>query len=350
MKYQSLIVSLLFTIHFTHGQNNTLNNFILNYTATHQFNGTVLVQKNDTIKYHHSFGIAERRFNIPCSNSTTYKVASITKAFTAVLILKLYDEKKLDLNKTIKNYLPDFKGESGTKVTIHQLLNHTSGMRQIDTISSLKNAFKYGLGYLQKPHSSDELLSLFEKDSLVHSPGTKWVYNNYEYIILGKIIEKIHNKTFEEVLNEQILAPLKMTKTGLVKQKQIVENLASTYFIDNQGMLVNDIPVYIENWYAAGAMYSTARDLLKFSNALFGKKLVSDNALKLMLTPYLNQYGYGVWVRGNENQKRMERYGNIMGANTVWMKYLNNNVTIILISNTNETDLGKFALEIARLL
>lgn len=328
-------------------QEKTTEDFIQSYAKEHQFNGTVLLQKDTTVLYNKSFGVADRRFNVLITNETVYKVASITKAFTAVLILQLYDNNKLDLNKTINNYLPNFKGEAGSKVTIHQLLNHTSGMRQIDTISSLDNAFKYGLGYLQKPSTTEHLFHLFEKDSLVNKPGKNWDYNNYEYIVLGKIIEKLYNKTYEEVLKEKILNPLKMENSGLIKEENIIKNLASTYFTGNEpNTLVNDLPVYIENWYAAGAMYSSPKDLLKFSNALFNLKLIKKESLNLMLTPGLEEYGYGVWIKGKGLNKRMERYGRIMGANAVWMEFLNKKITIIILSNTNLTDLGEFALGI----
>ncbi len=229
------------------GQEKEIDSFIESYAKKNQFNGTVLVQKDSTILCHKSFGIADRRFNVPITNETVYKVASITKAFTSVLILQLYDEGKLDLSETINTYLPDYKGEAGDKVTIHQLLNHTSGMRQIDTISSLENAFKYGLGYLQKPNASDDLLRLFEQDSLVNEPGEKWSYNNFEYMVLGKIIEKLRNKTYEEVLHEKILVPIKMMNTGVLHTENIVDKLASTYLSSNKSSnLMPDLPVYME--------------------------------------------------------------------------------------------------------
>ncbi|MGS2765177.1 serine hydrolase domain-containing protein [Sinomicrobium sp. M5D2P9] len=328
-------------------QPDKLNSFIDDYAKKNNFNGTILVQNGNQILFHNSFGIADRRFNVPINNNTIYKTASITKAFTSVLILQLKDNGKLDMNKTVDVYLPDYKGEAGSKVTIHQLLNHTSGMRQIDTISSLQNAFKYGLGYLQKPHTSDELLSLFEKDSLVNVPGKHWDYNNFEYMVLGKIIEKIYGKPYEEVLNEKILFPLKMKHTGVLHTNNIIENLASTYFTaDNSQELIPDLPVYMENWYASGSLYSCTDDLIKFSNALFSGQLITKVSLDLMLTPGLDDYGYGVWVRGEGDLKVMERFGSIMGANAVWTQFLNKNITVILLSNTNLIDLGEFALSI----
>lgn len=344
-----IILFLIISSHLTFGQNKNLRAFIESYAKDNQFNGTVLVQKGTKTLYNSSFGLSDRRFNVPITNKTRYKIASITKAFTAVLILQLRDENKLELNHTISRYLPNYSGEAGTKVTIHQLLNHTSGMTQVDTISSINNALKYGLGYLQMPNTSDQLLHLFENDSLVNTPSENWDYNNFEYIVLGKIIETIYNKSYDEVLNEKILEPLLMQNTGILYSNDIVSNLASTYFtIDDSKKLVPDLPVYMENYYASGSLYSDAHDLLKFSNAIFSNSLIRKESLEMMLTPGINQYGYGVWIRGEGDFKIMERFGRIMGANAVWMQFLNKDVTIILLSNTNLTDLGKFANTIAK--
>ncbi len=349
MRKLSIILSLILISQFAFGQQNYLNEFIENYAKENKFNGTILVQKDSLTLYNNSFGIADRRFNIPIQNHTKYKIASITKAFTAILILQLRDDKKLNLDKTIDEYLPQYKGEASSKVTVHQLLNHTSGMRQIDTISSLNSAFKNGLGYLQKPNTSTQLLNLFEKDTLVNEPSKNWDYNNFEYVVLGKIIETIYNKTYDQVLRDKILEPLSMENTGVLYTNDIINNLASTYFTDgNSDKLMPDLPVYMENWYASGSLYSCADDLMKFSNAIFKKNFITKESLDLILTPGLNEYGYGVWIRGNGDLKVMERFGSIMGANSVWTQFLNKNITVILLSNTNLTDLGKFSLNIGK--
>lgn len=330
-------------------QKTNVQTYIKEYATENQFNGTVLVQKDTVIMYHESYGVADRRFDIPITNETAYKVASITKAFTAVLILQLYEQGKLDLKKSIDNYLPNYGSAAGSKVSVHQLLNHTSGIRQIDTISSIDNALKYGLGYLQKPYTSDQIFNLFKKDSIANTPGEKWEYNNFEYVILGKILEKIYDKSYDEILSEKILKPFGMDDTGLFDTKKIIPKIASTYFsIDGSEKLINDIPVYIENWYAAGALYSSTSNLIKFSNALFDYKLIKKETLNLMLTPHLEEYGYGVWIRGNDDYKVMERYGRIMGANAVWMRFLNKDITVIILSNTNLTNLGELALGIGK--
>jgi len=349
MKY--LIVFFL-TIVFHHNltaQEAPLKSFIQSYATKNSFDGTILVQQDSAIIYQESFGIADRRFNLPINKETIYNIASITKAFTAVLILQLVEQGKLELNKPFKTYLPEYPDKVSLKVTTNQLLNHTSGIVLIDTVSSVENAMKYGLGIFQVPHTSDQILRSFWDKPLVNEPSTKFNYNNADYIILGKIIEKIYHKTYGEVLSEKILKPLEMRNSGLMYEKDIIKNLASTYFRDtNSTVFINNFPMFIENWYAAGAMYSSPEDLLKFSNALYGLKLISKKSLDLMLNPGLDNYGYGIWVNGQGDEKRMERYGQIMGINAVWMKFLNRPITIIILSNTNVANLGELALEIER--
>lgn len=186
------------------GQPANIDSFLKAYAIDHNFNGTILIQKNGQIQYHNSFGLANQQFNAPNQKETKYKIASITKIFTATLILQLYEQGKIDLNKTIDTYLPIYTGEGAKKVTIHQLLNHTSGMVNMDTITSEASAIKNGLPVYQKAMSSDELLKNYCSDKLVTKPGIVFNYNNAEYIILGKIIEQISNKSFEQVLKDNI--------------------------------------------------------------------------------------------------------------------------------------------------
>ncbi len=337
------------------GQSPNLNKYVDSYVKEHNFNGTILIQKNSKIAYQKSFGLANFQFKVPNTIETKYKIASITKAFTSVLILQLYEHGKIDLNHTIKTYLPNYTGEAADKVRIHQLLNHTSGIVNIDrNITSVESAIKNGFPQYQMPLTTDELLAKFCSEKLVNEPGKVFDYNNADYIILGKIIEQIYGKTFEQVLKEKILDPLKMRDSGMLYQHNIVQNLADTYFFrDDLKKLVNDLPVYIENWYAAGAMYSTANDLLKFSNALIEAKLLKKETLAKMFTSGLGEYGYGVWVYEDyEINKTMfkiiKRPGSIMGANSMLFHVLNEGTTIIILSNTGPTELDEFVAEIVK--
>ncbi len=354
MKYYLLVVCLLLISPNLFSQDKNLNDFIEKYASQQDFNGTVLVQKGSgPLLYHQSFGIAERAFNTAITNQTIYQVCSITKTFTAVLILQLAEKEKINLNKKIIDYLPAYKGEAGAKVSIHQLLNHTSGMKNIDTAKDA-NFMKYGIGFFHTPYTLDEIVTKFCSDPLVNEPGTKFDYNNGEYMILGRILEELYKMSYEQILNQQILVPLGMNNSGLLSHYKLIKNLATPYYRSATQSIIPNLPIFVEDFSASGAMYSSTADLIKFNNALFDYKLIKKETLDQLLTPGLDEYGYSVWIRGGKGPdvkyKRMERYGRIMGANAAWFHYLNSNVTVIILSNTNFTDLGDFARKIGQFI
>ena len=145
-----------------------------------------------------------------------------------------------------------------------------------------------------------------------------------------------------------------MTNSGLLSQEKIIDKLADTYFYrDDLKTLVNDLPVYMENWYAAGAMYSTSEDILRFSKALFSGKLVNKESLKQMFTAAYDEYGLGVWIYQDYeiNGKKftiVKRPGSIMGAQTMLFHILEEGSTIIILSNTGTVSLDEFVADIAK--
>lgn len=344
------IPTLLLLILFSQtalAQSPKVSKLVESYSAQHQFNGTVLIQKDSKIIYHKSFGVAERAFNSPTTNSTKYQVCSFTKTFTAVLILQLVEQGKIDLHKKIIDYLPDYKGEGGAKVSVHQLLNHTSGMKNTDTAKD-ENFLRYGIGFYHKPYQLKEIVANHCSNPIVNEPGSKFDYNNGEYMILGRILEVLYQMSFEEILDRQILTPVGMRNSGMLSHYKLISGLATPYYKDKSlDHLIPNIPLYVEDFSAAGAMYSCSTDMMMFNNALFSLKLIKKETLQQLLTPGLDGYGYSVWIRGHQEDKRMERYGRIAGANAVWFHYLNDDLSIIILSNTNLTDLGDYAKNIA---
>lgn len=327
--------------------------FIAEYARAHDFNGSIVVARGEQTLYAGSFGLANFEHRVPNTPDTRYKIASITKAFTAVLILQLRDEGKLLLDAPIATYLPQYPGAGARRVTLHQLLNHTSGIENFDRIKSAGEAITHGIPSYQLPHTSDALLTEFSSGELVSEPGKQFSYNNADYIILGKIVEKLRGKPFAAVLAERILAPLGMRDSGMLEQSVITDRLANTYFFrEDLKRLVPDLPAYPENWYAAGAMYSTCGDLLKFADALFGGRIISADSLSLMTSPGLDNYGYGVWSYEKEVDGRkyrvVKRPGQIMGAQSQLYRFLDTPVTVIILSNTGTTDLDAFVAEIGK--
>lgn len=353
MKHLLLLMIALLLPQDVLSQPTTPDSFVTAYASEHNFNGTILIQKKGEISFAKSFGLANISFKVPNTPQTKYKIASITKVFTSVLILQLYEQGKIDLNKTIGTYLPDYAGEGAGKVTIHQLLNHTSGLPNFDTVTDMETALKSGIPVYQTPYTSDQLLARFCSGKLVNVPGKVFDYNNADYIVLGKIIERVYGHPYERVLRDKILQPLKMDNTGMLHQSDILEGLADTYFYrPDLKALVNDLPVYPENWYAAGGMYSTVSDVLAFANALFGARLLKRETLALMTKPGLDDYGYGLWAYDTKiNGKKhrvVKRPGQIMGAQTQLYHFLDDDVTIIILSNTGTTNLDELVAEIGK--
>jgi CubicO group peptidase (beta-lactamase class C family) len=338
MKYRFIILTLLFS-KLSFGQTNQFSEVVSYYNTEKNFNGSVIVATNGQIDFISGIGIGNRQAGTNINSKSKFKIASITKTFTAALVLKLYEQGKLDLKGTIGKYLPDYNGEARDKVTIHNLLTYSSGIPNCEGNT--------GIAVYQSMISIDDFISKYCSGKLEFEPGKQFSYNNGDYIILGRIIEKVTDKSFLQNLNETILKPFEMDNTSMLATKDIVSGLVPTYNIDDSTKVFYiDDPMYIENYYSAGAMYSTVEDLLKFDNAIFGYKLLSKKTVDLMLTPYPELYGvaYGFWVTDNKygtiTSKTANRQGSIWGANANWVHLIDKNKSLIVLSNTNATNLS----------
>lgn len=335
------------------GDSPPLTRFIGEYAKANDFNGSILVRRGDSTLYSGCFGLANFQHHVPNGPATRYRIASITKAFTAVLVLQLAEAGKVDLDAHIHTYLPGYGGAGSERVTLRQLLNHTSGIENFDRVTSAADAIAHGLPAYQLPHDTGALLSEYASGKLVSEPGSRFSYNNGDYVILGKIIEAVTRADFETVLARRILEPLDMHGTGMAHQADIIDDLADTYFRrDDLARLAPDLPAYPENWYAAGGMYSTTGDLARFADALFDGRLLKPATLKRMLQPGLDDYGYGVWSYsaeiGGRKHRVVKRPGQIMGAQSQLYRILDARVTVIILANTGTTNLDEFVAEIGK--
>lgn len=307
------------------------------YNKEKNFNGSVLVATDGKIDYLTGVGISNRQSLNSINTKTKFKIASITKTFTAVLILQLYEQGKIDLQKTFGTYYPTYKGEAKNKVTIENLLTYSSGIPN--------TAEKFAMKSYQLPLTLDEYINTYCSEKLAFTPGDQSNYSNTDYIILHKIIENITKKPFATVLQENILSPLKMDSTGMLNAKDIITGLTASYTIDEStNAITADEPYFIENFFGAGAMYSTVEDLLKFDTGIFNYKVLNEATTKLMIQPNkkLNGVAFGVWYAsgyGTFSKPFIYRTGGILGACSNWIHTLNDKKTIIVFNNTNGTNL-----------
>ncbi|BAH40388.1 MAG TPA: hypothetical protein DGD08_10425 [Gemmatimonas aurantiaca] len=323
------------------------------YARKTGFSGTVHIEHRGRRLLQRHYGLAERSFGVPVDSTTRFWVASITKLFTATLILQQVEAGHIDPAATIRTYLKDYTGPAADRVTVHQLLNHTSGLEQFEHITSYDDAVRKGMPEYQIPHTSRELLDLYASGPVNTNPGSAFNYNNADYIVLGAILERVTNTSYDRLLRERILEPLGMTHTGLMRAQAITPRLAATYMrADTAAPLLRDLPIFPENWWAAGALYSTASDLAVFARALYGGRLLKPASLAALLNPGLEEYGYGLWIASQNIEGTKHRFaqrpGQIMGANVTLLRYLDDDLTIIILGNTNLADIDRFGFLIGR--
>lgn len=317
------------------------------YSSYEGFNGVVLVSHEGEVIYKKGFGFANMEWDIANQTTTKFQIASITKQFTAMLIMQLVAENKLDLNEPISTYLPDYPKNIGSKVTIHQLLTHTSG---IPNANSKEKAFR--------PY---DMVSQFKNEPLLFNPGDRFDYSNSGYTLLGYIIEVITKKSYEENLQEKIFKPLNMLNSGFYKHRPIKKNMASGY---NRwyGNYFNIDYTDESSAYAAGGIYATVEDLYLWDQALYTEKLLPEKYMDIIFTKHIadpeygGHYGYGWEIikkeLGNTDTtiETISHGGSINGFRSSFKRIPLTNSSIILLNNTNRAFLNSISRAVLGIL
>lgn len=299
------------------------------------FNGSALVVQNGKILFQKNYGKADMGWNINATSDTKFRIGSITKQFTAMLIMQLKQEGKINLNGKISDYLPWYNKSVGSKITIHHLLTHTSGLPNYTDFPDFKTKMT-----LENLPAKDFAIKYF-KDNLGFEPGTKHSYCNTGYYLLGLIIEEITNKQYEVVLQEKIFDLIGMKNTGIENPKQIISNFAQGYDFNYDGYHKTDYINMKTSVFSAGAMYSTANDMYLWDNALYSNILLNDENKKIYFTPYLNNYACGLVIQKHQNflnSKKdittMAHSGGINGFSCNIARIPEDKIYVILLDNT----------------
>jgi CubicO group peptidase (beta-lactamase class C family) len=309
-----------------------IDSLINDYYKQGYFNGSVLVAQNGEILFEKGFGYANFEWNIKNTPSTKFRIGSLTKPFVSLLIMQLVSEGKMELHKPITAYLPDYRKDIGDSITVFNLLTHTSGLPD----------YTDGPGFwsdsVKNNYTKDYVLHHFCSKNLEFKPGQKFEYSNTGYFILGLIIEKVTEKSFNTYLREKLLNPLKMENTGIDCSDSVILQRACGY-IKATDHLINAPYINFDNIFTAGGMYSTVDDLFLFDKALFGSELLSDSLKSIMFTPYLDEYALGWGTKNYEfvSQKTIKviaHSGSIKGFKSIFFHIIDNHSVIILLDNT----------------
>jgi CubicO group peptidase (beta-lactamase class C family) len=347
------IVTAIFNVSYGQDKVDKLDKLISAYTEYGKFNGSVLVAEKGNVIYKKGFGLADMEWNIPNQPDTKHRLGSITKQFTAMLIMQLVEQGKLKLDVPISVYLPDYPKKNGDVITIHHLLTHSSG---IPNYTSFPDFFK---NFSRNVYTPIQLVNLFADSTLQFKPGERFAYSNSGYILLGYIIEKVAGKSYEQLLQENIFTPLKMNNTGYDHHRPLLKNRANGYE-KNGRTYVNANFLDMSVPYAAGAMYSTVEDLHRWDQALYGNQLLRKENMDLFFTKHIpsggGHYGYG-WGFGEmplgntaERIATIGHGGGIDGFNTQLTRIPSDKSFIVLLNNTGGAPLNEMTNAIAAII
>jgi len=330
----------------------------------------VLVKKDGRVVFERGYGVKQLRTGSKIDTKTNFRLASVTKQFTAMAVMLLVHDKKLSYETTVWEIFPKFP-EYGKKITVRQLLNHTSGLPDYEDLMDAAEKAKGPIWSPEKQIQDAEVLTLLEGATKgKFAPGTRWDYSNSGYVLLGAIVTQVSGKAFGEFLQERIFAPLKMSGTAAYQEdKNTVPNRAYGHTKDSNGFKQTD-QSSTSATLGDGGVYSNLGDLSKWDDGLRSHALLSaeemEPALQLArfggaenavlpddapagLRGVPVEYGFGWFLDPYKSHERMWHYGDTMGFKTAVQRFTKDGLTVIVLCNRTDLDPGALAMRAADL-
>jgi len=307
-----------------------------NLFETGQIYGGIFVAEGVDIIYNKAFGMSDKETKTSNSENTLFPINSMTKSFTAVLVLQLYEEGVIKLNNPISLYVPEFKHSKANQITIHDLLCHRSGLQDYFLVQ-LNNKMDFDI-------SRNEMLEVIAQMELEFEPGTAFSYNNTGYVLLAMAVEKLRQSSFKDALDKYIIRPLDMTNTTYSSTDKL---MGSVKLYDQNGN-----PAQTNRYFIGDAgIFSTTKDLHKFLMSIKSDKLLSEKTWELALTPHslpeeatrdfpahFSPYGYGFGLtewpyKGSMNKMTANHGGAGFGSSSYMARFIDNDRIIIFWNN-----------------
>jgi CubicO group peptidase (beta-lactamase class C family) len=325
---------------------NKIDEFVKAQMVKKQIPGLSLaVVKDSKVVYARGYGTASLELGVPATPDTVYALGSITKQFTAVAILLLEEDRKLNLDENITNYLDGMPAE-WAGVTVRHLLTHTSGIKEEDWMGGRPE-------FSQREWKQEEVIKTCFSH-LESKPGEKWSYNNAGYRLLGMIIEQVSGESYWDFLDERIFKPLGMAATRNSDPKVIIPNRAQGYVSTGNGYHIRP-PVTPSAAFSEGALVSSVLDLAKWDAALQTEKILKKSSFEQMTTraikipDYACYYGLGWYLYDAYGHKAMDHSGAILGFGAYIGRYTDDKFTVIVLANTEDADCTPIANQIVGL-
>ena len=315
------------------------------YLAAHErvnhFMGSVLIARDGEPIFRRSYGLANVEHDVPNRAETKFRLGSLTKQFTAAAVLLLQERGLLDVRDPIGKHIEDAP-HSWEDVSIHNLLTHTSGIPSFTSFPDYEGTWMI-------PSRPEKTMLRFRDKPLEFRPGKKLSYSNSGYILLAVIIENASGMRYEEFLEKNIFAPLGMNDSGHDSFAAILKHRATGY-VEGEGGLehapYHDMTIPI----GGGDLYSTVDDLLKWDQALYTDRLLSDKSRKAMFTVHKSDYGYG-WGVGKMFGRRIHSHGGgINGFVSQIIRFPEDKATVIVLCNHESSPVMDIGRDLAAIL
>lgn len=316
------------------------------------FNGVVLIAKNNQVLYQEVVGKASFELNSPLTINSKFKIASISKSFTAMLIMSAVQESKLNLNDSLLMFFPELKDSLWGKITIDQLLSHRSGITHNEGITDYWS-FKSLL-----PLTNQQAVVEIFKTSLLFEPGTSAKYSSLGYFLLAKILENLYHQNYATILKEKITDPLQMNHTGIYNTKGVISGITSSYHLLRDSQIVAPYRDF-SLMKGSGDMYASSGDLLKWTSSFSGIKWSDKIKLQIFkdhsgksLQNNGDRYGYGWFIRSSTDKLKTAYYhgGGTYGCSSISVWYPDEKISIIILSNISVLPVNELWTDIEKII
>jgi CubicO group peptidase (beta-lactamase class C family) len=320
------------------------SNYVRNEMQRQHIPGVaLLVSRAGKIVQAEGFGLSNVELQVPVKPETVFQSGSVGKQFTATAVMMLVEEGKVALDDPLTKYFPDAPA-TWKEVTVRELLSHTAGF------GDYPEKFDF-----RKDWTEDEELKLVESIPLAYPPGTKWDYSNLGFLTLGILIHRVTGEFYGDFLQQRIFQPLGMQTTRIISEADIIPNRAAGYRLVKGELKNQEWVAPLINTTADGSLYFSVLDLAKWDAALYTEKLLKRSSLDQMWTPAKlkngqpNQdgYGFGWFIEDRHGHHVVSHDGAWQGFETTIARYVNDQLTVVILSNLAEAELGGMAEHVA---
>ena len=325
MKFKLFSVLLFFTsVLFAQIDDDLMDAYFDTLEQNDKYNGSVAISIDGVIVYKRAIGYANIENQIKNNEETKFKIGSISKTFTATLIMMAVEEGKIELNQSINDFFPTIK--NADKITVDMLLSHRSG------IYNFTSDPKY-LDWNINPKTEKDLVKIISDYQSEFEPGTKFSYSNSNFVLLSYLLEKIYEKSYSEILTEKICKPFKLKNTYFGNKINIENNEANSYQYKGEWIKASETDTSIP--MGAGGISSTPEDLILFGNSLFNGEIVSNESLEKMKT-LRDAAGYGLFYIPFYDKQGFGHSGGIDNFSSVWAYFPDRKVSIAITTNGSD--------------